>query len=316
MKKVILNLFTLLFVVSFSKTLIASEVEGYCGLISTKTLYLHQNEYELKFKGNDGIINHYKVLSPGTHKLRAYIIGQGGRSNSNMTINIGINNIKPTSRVIDFYINIEPNKKYQLVAEKIANPKPGGPASKFTIKIKNIMAQECDPKKIKENETEAENVGDEEYLSQTNLSTLPDNLTYRLGLITKEIKDYFLSQNIKADIISLSQPKRVSDNVGIITNINDNETKGINVISVSPYSIASLLGVKKGDIILSINNQNLANIKIKTQAIQILKNNISNFSDDNDLSVIVQRASKEVSLKIPYSGINIPSYKLQIELNN
>jgi hypothetical protein len=266
------------------------------------------------------MINHYKVLSPGTHKLRAYMIGQGGRSNSNMTINIGINNIKPTSRVIDFYINIEANKKYQLVAEKIPNPKAGGPTSKFTIKIKNIMTQECDPKKIKENETQAEaedeNVGDEEYLSQNNLSTLPESLTYRLGLITKEIKDYFLSQNIKADIISLSQPKRVSDNVGIITNINDDETKGINVISVSPYSIASLLGIKKGDIILSINNQNLANIKIKTQAIQILKNNISNFSSDKDLSVIVKRASKEVGLKIPYSGINIPSYKLQIELNN
>lgn len=293
----------------------ANQLSGYCGIVSTNTLYLQQNEYGLLFKGDNGFAQTYKKLSPGTHKLSAYITGQGGRGNSNMTINIGINKVMPTSRVVEFYINVEANNKYLIIAEKVPNPKKEGSVNKFIVKIKKQSTKQCNAQELVEDNietTHTSNMAPE----QNHVSTLPKNLTYRIGLLTKEIRDYFATKGIYSDVISLSQPNRVSTNIGIITDINDNETKGIKVLSVSPYSIAAELGVESNDIITRVNQTDLTSLSEKKLSVKALKQAISNVAVDQNLTVNVNRKGISKTLSTSYDAINIPAYKLQIEINN
>jgi len=288
----------------------AQNVEG-CSAIATKVLYFKKSEYEIRLisPSTERPYDYGRIATvpSGKQKLIAVIEGQGNRSNSNMTINIGIERTNLSNKKLPFELDLEANYRYLLVAEKI--DKTGrNDVSNFKIKVKSKKPFKCSIKQL--NTLNTKNNGEKATLSPS--IELPKELAYRLGLLTKEISEHFKENGINDNIITVSQPERASSNIGIITYANKKSIQGINVISVSPYSIASQLGIKAGDTILTVNTAKLT----QDNAINQLKQIINDSEDENLLEIEVLRNGASKRLSLQYNKINLPSYQLKIQLTD
>jgi hypothetical protein len=307
-----------------------------CSVVSTKTLFLKKDEFNVLLKfgpniANEGyyswIYNKRMMLAPGKHRIKAKAIGQGHRGNSEMTLREGILDSKGKG-AFEFELDFEAGYIYRLVAQEIKSSTSDGQSS-FKIKVKSKKPQECFHKEkdiipvhpsvnIDEG---TEKIGKHKSLSSDEFNDLPADLQYRLDLLTKDLRGFYKRKGIEDKTVSLVQKRRVSNKLGIVTDSKSKIEKGILVVAVSPFSFAAQIGISAGDQIvgLKINgvNRNKDEFESNGQisAIAALKLNLNNLMPEDSILFKIRRAGKLQNLEASYESISLPAFQLNVELN-
>jgi len=277
-----------------------------CGIVSTRTSFVKNNEYKLKLF-HLGKIKQIIALAPGKHKLSAKIIYEKSNfSDSQNTFEL-INHEK-TSKLIDFNIDVKKNQVYYIVAKTNDKPKNKSSAS-FEIIINKQKTKECDSNEIVQ-PTEGSLNAD---------NTIPENLQYRLDLVMNDLQSYFSLKDQPSKTITLAKDERLSKILGIVTETKPTSTSGIKVLAITQFSTAAKIGLLPGDIILRVNEVLLANnetIDKKDQSmLSLFKHTLTTLTKGENLTVEVRRHQNTMQLKSNYNDLSLPPYRLTIQIN-
>jgi hypothetical protein len=298
-----------------------------CGIVSTKMLFLKNNEFEVRLKSqikNNSEKTEYTswnlskrlILAPGKHLFKARTIGAGHRGNSEMTVRGGIFDSQ-MHRSIEFELDIEKGYVYRLVAQEIkSSAKDRG--DNFRIKIKSMKPQECihkqvdiipaiPPVKLSEGVT----IIDPEI-------ALPSALQYRLDLLTKDLHTHYKEQDESLRTVSLIQEQKMTRQFGIVTETKSKIKQGISVVAVSPFSLAARIGILAGDQIIGLNINNVSRSQEQFEsdgqvtAIAALKYNLDNLAPKDNIIFRIKRENEFQELSVSYEEISLPAYQLDV----
>jgi C-terminal processing protease CtpA/Prc len=276
-----------------------------CGTVSTRSTFLKNNEYRIKLYYL-GETKSTTLLKPGLHQLIAKVIyNKKGNVGDESTYIFGNDAL---SQPISFEIDVKKNTMYQIVAttEDRHNRKAD---TVFEISIKKESNKYCEfektPKVI-------ENI-------DKNSNTIPENLQYRLDLVVMDLKDYLQRKNPTEKNINIDKKQRIINTIGIVTSKNKSKQMGINILAITPFSIAAKLGLKPEDTILSINGMDLT-LDNKLQSsnasvVTVFKNILVNLSENENVEIEIMRKNKKTILRSSYKELSLPSYHLKIMMN-
>jgi len=279
-----------------------------CATVSTRVTFLEKNEYKLKLFYL-GKVKSVISLSPGRHKLSAKVIYNKQNTTGEQSTYTLITN-EEVSTLIDFEIDVQKNTMYQIIAstEERNNRKS---SDSIKISIKKEFAKTCDYNEgtlavKKPNKLNASNM-------------IPDKLQYRLDLVMMDLTAYLQTQNLINKAVIIEKKTRILNTIGIVTNKRTPLINGINVLAITPYSLAAKIGLKPDDTILVINDIDLT-IKNEQQGtptsiLAIFKKTIVNLSEDEKVIIEVIRNHKRIILKSDYKALSLPSYQVKIKTN-
>ena len=279
-----------------------------CATVSTRTTFIKNNEFRLKLLYL-GKVKSTVFLAPGRHKLSAKVIYNKSNTAGEQSTYTLITN-EEVSTLINFEIDVQKNTMYQIIAstEEKNNRKA---SDSFKISIKKEFAKPCDYNKG----TLA--VKKPNKLNESN--KIPEKLQYRLDLVMMDLKAYLQTQNIINKAVIIENKTRIINTIGIVTNKRTPLKNGINVLAITPYSLAAKIGLKPDDTILVINDIDLT-IKNELQGtptsiLTIFKKTIVNLSEEEKVIVEVIRNHKRIILKSDYKALSLPSYQVKIKTN-
>jgi C-terminal processing protease CtpA/Prc len=279
-----------------------------CGTVSTRVTFLEKNEYKLKlfYLGKE---KSTIILTPGLHKLSAQVMYTKKNASGNHNTLELINNEDLSAR-ISFEIEVKKNTTYQIVAKTKSKHNRKSDRS-FKISIKKEIFQNCHYDK----QSTIMNVA----INSDHSRTIPENLQYRLDLVMMDIKAYLESENLKDNTIMIEKNQRMMNTIGIVTNKRTHVTQGINILAITPFSIAARASLEPNDTILSINGIDLT-FDHKTQdnklsALTLFKNTLVNLSKNESVKIEVMRKDKKHLLVSDYKDLSLPSYQLKIQMN-
>ena len=271
-----------------------------CSVITTKILFLKKNEYQLLLQEHDGeqtrsVKN--MTLLPGKNTLTAAVLLSKKDWKSNVNHYDLVTSKVTNVEMVTFELNLKANHVYRLVALKRKDK--DGKASIFDIKVKSMTPEECF-------------IGGNALVME-----LPQPLQYRLDLVMKDINIHFQKENLSGNKIVLHKPKRVIEKFGIVISRLPNEGHGINVLAVTPASIAAKIGILAGDVIISINEYNLTELPNdgENKPVDILKDNINKLMLNQDVEIIVNRGAITKKVMAKYQEFLLPAYKIRVEIN-
>lgn len=283
----------------FSSLFVTKAVAESCGVIDTRMLYLQPNEFAIALNHpidkKDWSVR-TAALTPGKHKLSAHIVGQGNRSNTAMTIHMG--DTKRPSSVIVFELDVKADTTYRIVAKK---DRTENAPSEYRIEIKSEKQRECNKKPLYRLDVLTES-----------MTELPRSLQYRLDLVTREVVDYVKKSGFTGNNFTLSQDSRMTKNLGLIVNSKATGDNGLNIVAISPSSLAERIGLRAGDYIYEINDVVLAKIDEESRAINIFKNRLYSMQPGDELVMEVVRKGKAITLTSKFSDLELPAYKLNL----
>jgi len=301
------NLILILLLISVvTPTTFANPID--CATVSTKANFLKNNEYRLKLF-HSGEIKSAISLTPGRHKLSAQIIfDKINRFDDQNTFTfIKKHNV---SEIINFDLDVKKNTIYYIIAkaEGRNNKKLN---NSFEILVKKEAPQLC------KSDKQPKVVKDTKRTSQDN--TIPENLQYRLDLVMMDIKAFLHNSNQRNKTVTIEGEERIINILGIVTNRKASFKNGINILAITPFSIAAKIGLKPNDTILAINGLDLTfNNKQLNKNLPILtlfKNTLVNLSEDEKVNIEIMRENKKTSLLSDYKELALPTYQLKIMMN-
>jgi C-terminal processing protease CtpA/Prc len=195
-------------------------------------------------------------------------------------------------KTINVQITVGNNKHYVLVNNELNK-----------ISIQEEKDQVCDENKVNilaAKKTKKENV------------VIPPQLTYRLYEVMQSIQK---NDPNKRESISSLVPIKVMDYFGAIV---DKKRKSTNtkeqlVIAVTPYSLASRLGLKAGDKIKLLGGKAISNLSWAPY--DPLTNYIVNLNGDKKLAIKVLRGVNEVMLNGKYESTIMPEFTYSVGEN-
>jgi len=307
-----------------------------CALVSTKTLFLKKNEFNVLLKfgpniENDGYYswnyNKRMVLAPGKHHIKAKAIGPGHRGNSEMALREGILDSKGKGS-FEFELDFEAGYIYRLVAQEIKSTSKNDESS-FEIKVKSKKPQECFHKQEEiipltpsiDLYRGSSSNEESKVASSDKAITIPADLQYRLDLLTKDLHAFYKAKGMKHSTVSIKQQRRITNKFGIVTDTKSKTEKGILVVAVSPFSLAAQIGISAGDQIIGLmvndvnRNQDDFNSKGQIAAIAALKLHMNNLMPEDSILFRIKRDGKLQELTASYETISLPAYQLNMQLN-
>jgi hypothetical protein len=306
-KKLILMLIlmSMLTPTTFANT---SVITSDCATMSTKATFLKSNEYRIRLF-HLGKVKSIISLAPGRHKLSAQVLHkQTNILDDQYTIELVKNN--DASAMINFELDVKKNTLYRIIATTKGNHNRKSNRA-FEISIKKELSKLCENDKQTEHQ--------EVPINNTHINTIPETLQYRLDLVMMDLKAYFRSKNLINKTVTIKTKPRIINTIGIVTNKETPVTEGINILAITPFSIAAKMGLRPDDTILNINGVDLASDnRIQNKGLSILtrfKNTIVNLSEDESVKIQVLRKNKKVILHSDYKELSLPSYKLKIMMN-
>lgn len=277
--------------INFSPTLISNE--KYVSIITT-----HNDE---KLDRNDSkrdlIANkHNYHLAPGVHSLIIQewpiTMYRKVRRDNN------VKNFKGNTDVFIHFVqlNVEKNNfyKFKVVGEKDKNRKVmlnSRQPKNCSADEADILTAKKDPKVNKENEG----------------FQIPDNLEYRLRLLMNKLSTYHQDGSKTLGLKNII-PTRLNSIFGVFLDLDYvNSGKGLRVLSVSPYSLASRIKIYSGDIIVG-----LGRYKIKQSnktPFQQFEEYLSSLYFGEKIIIKVIRNGKKTTLRGEYLPSIIPETK-------
>lgn len=281
---------------------------GDCATVSTRTTFLKKNEYRVKLY-HLGKMKSAVLLTPGRHKLSAQIIHNKNNISDDQNTFTFTNNQK-ASALINFDIDVKKNIMYQIIA-KAEGKKNSRLNNSFEISIKKEIAKSCEyDKKLKTLE---------ESNNSEHSNSIPENLQYRLDLVMMDLKAHLRSKNQINKTYVIEQKQRFIKTIGLVSNKKTSVKKGINILAITPFSIAAKIGLKPEDTILSINGIDLTldipPLDTNLSKLSQFKDTLINLSEDDNVEIEVIRDNKNMMLGSDYKTLSLPSYQLKIKMN-
>lgn len=199
-----------------------------------------------------------------------------------------------------FALNVESNKKY-LIAEQITIPKTLVPSKKYTVVITAVKDIKCQSSAIRPSLSQKQ--------PHKKKDILPRELAFKINELTKELQAFY---NVKGEKISVTLPRRIDGNFGMVVDSQNLKPNGILVLSISPNTSADFIGLKAQDIIFMINDVKLTEMHESMSIIQLFKDELSNISVGDELTLKIKRGNKNIDLSSDYSKIMLPEIKIEI----
>lgn len=280
-----------------------------CGTVTNKALFLKKNEYKLILSDGEGRYlnkNTVRVLPKGKHSLKARII----INSMNVYVNPSFNNFSDNqlSEPVEFSLVVNANVNYQLVAMKTGSSN-NGQKQTFKIVIKKMSDKECEF-----DDTRTSLKAKNSFVD----SQLPAELQYRLNLVMKDISQHLQKKSINNEEVIYEYPKQVITTLGIVVDSKQSSKHGIKVLAITPFSLASKIGLLPKDNIISINGNkflpNESNKKPVEDNIKRFKTALTNVVNDETFTINVHRDDKIKELIIRVEDITLPSYRVSIDV--
>jgi len=240
-------------------------------------LYLEPGDHTLTFRQWDQIA--YRKLKNRASSLTPYI---------SMSIDRTAEYVKKI-RTINIQITVGNNKHYILINNEL---------NKMSIQKEINLV--CDANKtniLAAKKGKKENV------------VLPPQLTYRLYEVMQSIQNNNLN---KHSSISSLVPVQVMDYFGAIVDTVMKRTNADEqlVIAVTPFSLASRLGLKSGDKIKLLGGEAISNLSWASY--DPLTNYIVNLKGSEELTITVLRGANEVTLNGKYEPTIVPEFTYSV----
>jgi len=284
---------------SFSSITVAQTLSQGCSIISTGVTFLKNDEYKLLLQvpneegdGHNSVIR--KKYPIGRNKIVAAVLLDKSQWKETV-VGFELSDHQRTRvELLTFELDLRPNFVYYLVAAKRKDK--GDKISFFDIKLRKKVAHNCS-------------------LNDSTLPTeIPAKLQYRLDLVMKDINQYFQKQGMADNEITIEQPKRLTQKFGIVVGTEYKKELGINILAITPSSIASQIGLLSGDYIVSINNISLTNLEEENPN-ATLKENINKLSLNQDVTMGIIRNGESKTLTVQFQDFLLPPYSIKFKVH-
>jgi hypothetical protein len=103
----------------------------------------------------------------------------------------------------------------------------------------------------------------------------------------------------------LAVPARLSSNFGLV--LEPNESKGLQVLSISPGSLAEDLKIEQGDHIVSINA-----VSLEAGGTSAVLNELQDLTPGENITIGLDRGGKRSALTTVVNGEYLPAFRLEI----
>lgn len=280
-----------------------------CGTVTNKAIFLKKNEYKLILSDDEGRYlnkNTERVFPIGKHHLKAKIIV----NSMNTYVNPSFNNFSENqlSEPFEFTLTVNANVNYQLVAMKTGSLN-NDQKQMFEIVIKKASDKNCEFDKSEMNTKINDSIAGKQ---------LPEELQYRLNLVMKDISQHLQKQNFENEEITYDYPKQVITTLGIVVDSKQPAKQGIKVLAITPFSLASKVGLFPKDIIVSVNGQKLmtsvSSEKNVADNIKKFKAALADVINDETFVIKVYRNEELKKLTIRVEDIILPSYRVSLNV--
>jgi len=302
-KKIIL---ILLFISIVTPVSFAKAVD--CATVSTRVTFLKNNEYRLKIFYL-GKMRSNISLAPGLHKLRAQVIYDKTDASDNENTFEVIKD-EGASSLINFDIEVKKNIAYQIIAS--TKEKHNKKLNRtFEILIRKEITKPCKYNLEQQAKTKRDK-NNHSYM-------LPENLQYRLDLVMMDLKAHLLNTKLINRAVTIEKNQRIINTIGIVTNNNRLVTKGINILAITPYSLAEKIGLKPNDTILGINGMDFSVDSVLENTggsvLSLFKSILVNLPEGENVKIEVMRDNKKITLLSNYKELSLPAYQVQMTIN-
>jgi hypothetical protein len=316
----------------------AAENDASCAIISTKKVPLNRDKHELfltrhngkrlptltqsrhystptksfgsslgspnanRTTGSSGTVFyqfHQKlILAPGIHHFSGYA---GKKYTGNYIAAMGPLVNGSGGREFSFTINVEPGKRYNLIAQR-TYPKTNNPAKKFYPAILSSPAVDCDPSKATTLYTAIK--PDPEVI---NSAALPQQLSEEFNQLMLEINEYYQQSQPQRDSIAISRSASRDYVFGISG--APAQSGGLEITVIDKTSTAAALGLEKGDVIVSVNTK-----PVNADTLKVLSNEIGNTRPGDKLTFGLLRQGKPLTLTRTYQPATLPGFQIYMDL--
>ena len=116
--------------------------------------------------------------------------------------------------------------------------------------------------------------------------------------------------------ISISEPAREVDNLGVVISSNDSGGAGLSVMAVTPGSAAARMGVHTGDVLTSVNGQVLTDLGNDDanlpRAVAVMRVEIAKVGDGGKISLTVDRDGRRIAFEGRLQKLRLPALALRV----
>ena len=291
-----------------------------CGTVSTKVLTLKQDEYRViivnagkKAKRIDSQVS----FKSGKHRLVMMAVKRAARFNSHIN-DIDYADFQQLSEPFSYELDVKPNKFYRLVAY-VEDKAVSAVKRRYGVKVINELDKSCDANDVIEQTSDMAGKAD---------LTLPSHLQYRLSLLMKDIKAHYLKNGVQTGrqkvehsqggsehSIELVGHGGIIDVLGIVIDYQVPAKYGLKVLAVTPASAADNIGLKPGDVIVSVNELSFKQSDMDhQQMVQAFKLMFKHLTVDKPAAIRVDRDGEAMTVNAYYEQVSIPEYKIQLNL--
>lgn len=141
---------------------------------------------------------------------------------------------------------------------------------------------------------------------------LSGDAMFEFDQLMVELTDYFLAQGVENKQVEIIRDKIKETSFGLSgERTYDLGQLALKVLDVKPESIAEQMGLNTLDVITSINN-----IQLNENNIESMIQSLQNIEDGSQISFVLQRKGKKLTIKNAYSASNLVAYRLVLDLNS
>lgn len=118
--------------------------------------------------------------------------------------------------------------------------------------------------------------------------------------------------------LEIDEPARRVNDLGLLVDSSsaDRARDGLRVLAVTPGGTAERLGVRGGDLLVSVNAQSLAGLGAdasgQAQAARVLRDNVSAVPDGDALKLGVRRNDRTFAVSGPVASVHVPAVRLTV----
>lgn len=118
--------------------------------------------------------------------------------------------------------------------------------------------------------------------------------------------------------LEIDEPARRVNDLGLLVDSSSAERAkgGLKVLAVTPGGTAERLGVRGGDVLVSVNDRSLASLGVdasgQPEAARLLRESVSAVPDGDSLALGVRRNERTFAVSGPVASVHVPAVRLTV----
>lgn len=160
-------------------------------------------------------------------------------------------------------------------------------------------------------------------VAQNDAAAPPDEVAATQGRLREELRALMLDLAASGAIdeqraLEIDEPARRVNDLGLLVDSSSAERArdGLRVLAVTPGGTAERLGVRGGDVLVSVNDRSLASLGTdaagQPKAAQLLRDSVASVSDGDALALGVRRNDRTFAVSGPVASVRVPAVRLTV----